>query len=84
MFADFLMFAKSANIGTTGKFVSGARSADTARPPGGDQAQKGSEDGTVEIIEDEWRDPASAHRVLDRPWRGKTEFELSTGVWKLC
>ena len=36
----------------------------------------------MEIVEDGWRDPTVAHRVLGRPWQGETEFKVPTGEWK--
>jgi len=46
----------------------------------GDAAQE--EANTIQVIEDDWRDRALAHRVLDREWHGETHFEVSTGEWK--
>ena len=46
----------------------------------GEAAQE--EANTVQVIEDDWRDRALAHRVLDRQWHGETHFEVSTGEWK--
>ena len=69
----------------TGLQIQGAGSA-KANPTGSPSAPAGGAEElrAAEMIEDDWRTSAVAHRVLDRPWRGETEFELSTGEWKSC
>ena len=34
------------------------------------------EDGSVDVIDDDWRAPQEQRRYLRRQWRGRTELEV--------
>ena len=38
-------------------------------------------DGEKFVLEDGWREPGLAHRVLNKPWTGTTKFRIRKICW---